>query len=131
MYKLSVHSVKPGMVLYDDVYNERKELLLKSNTELTADKIKMLIAEYIDQLTLAEPDEIGMTHYKHLHSSDHFQEFNVVYNQCLVHFGKILRTLDTGLNLNTNKLLTLRDDIMCSVMNGEQLLDYLYNMMPN
>lgn len=131
MYKLSVHSVKPGMVLYDDVYNERKELLLKSNTELTADKIKMLIAEYIDQLTLAEPDEIGMTHYKHLHSSDHFQEFNVVYNQCLVHFGKILRTLDTGLNLNTDKLLTLRDDIMCSVMNGEQLLDYLYNMIPN
>lgn len=131
MYKLSVHSVKPGMVLYDDVYNERKELLLKSNTELTADKIKMLIAEYVDELTLAEPDELGMTHYKHLHSSDHFQEFNVVYNQCLVHFGKILRTLDTGLNLNTDKLLTLRDDIMCSVMNGEQLLDYLYNMMPN
>ena len=49
MYKLSVHSVKPGMVLYDDVYNERKELLLKSNTELTADKIKMLIAEYVDE----------------------------------------------------------------------------------
>ena len=61
MYKLSVHSVKPGMVLYDDVYNERKELLLKSNTELTADKIKMLIAEYVDELTLAEPDELGMT----------------------------------------------------------------------
>ena len=53
-----------------------------------------------------------------------------IISACL-RFGKILRTLDTGLNLNTDKLLTLRDDIMCSVTNGEQLLDYLYNMMPN
>ena len=25
MYKLSVHSVKPGMVLYDDVYNDNRD----------------------------------------------------------------------------------------------------------
>ena len=131
MYKLSVHTLKPGMILYYDVYNERKELLLKSNTELTSDRIQFLIDQYIDEVDLAEPHEVGMSHYKLLHSSEHFQLFNEIYSQSLVHFRKILRNMETGLDLNTERLLALRDDIMFSVMNGEQLLDYLYNLMPN
>ena len=55
MYKLSVHTLKPEMVLYNDIYNERKELLLKANTELTNDRIQLLIDQYIDEVILAEP----------------------------------------------------------------------------
>ena len=131
MYKLSVHTLKPGMVLYNDIYNERKELLLKANTELTNDRIQLLIDQYIDEVILAEPSEVGMSRYKHLHASEHFQLFNEIYNQSLDHFRRILRNMETGLELNTERLLSLRDDIMCSVMDGDQLLDYLYNLMPN
>lgn len=131
MYKLSVQALKPGMVLYDDIYNERKELLLKANTELSADRIQLLSNEYISEVALSEPSEIGMSHYKYLHSSEHFQLFTEIYNQSLAQFRKIIKNLDTGLDLNINKLLSLRDDVMCSVMNGDQLIDYLYNLMPN
>lgn len=131
MYKLSVHTLKPGMVLYNDIYNERKELVLKANTELTNDRIQLLIDQYIDEVILAEPSEVGMSRYKHLHASEHFQLFNEIYNQSLDHFRRILRNMETGLELNTERLLSLRDDIMCSVMDGDQLLDYLYNLMPN
>lgn len=131
MFTLSTQSLKPGMVLYDDVYNDKKELLLKSNTVLTVDRIKLLCDNQFEKVDLAEPDEVNVSHYKHLHTSSHFQRFDQIYNQSLSHFMKIVRTLDTGLDLNISKLLMLRDDIMCSVMNGEQLLDYLYNLMPN
>lgn len=131
MYKLSSQSLKPGMVLYDDIYSPANEILFKANTMLNQEDIQALFEYNFDEITLCEPDEINMTHYKHLHASPHFQRFDKVYSTALAAFPKIIRTLDTGLDLNMSRLLSLRDDILSCVRNGEQLLDYLYNMMPN
>lgn len=131
MYKLSTQSLKPGMVLYEDVYTPTKELLLKANAVLNQQDIQTLCEYNFDEIALSEPEEIDMTRYKHLNLHPHFQAFNDVYAHALKSFHKIMRTLDTGLDLNIPKLLSLRDDILASVMNGEQLLDYLYNMMPD
>lgn len=131
MYKLSPHSLRPGMVIYDDIYSPGRELLIKANTPLTEDKIRLLNEYSFETIPLSEPDEIDMTHYKLLHGSSQFQRFNDVYTLSLNSFIKLVRVLDTGLDLNLSKLLALRDDMMDTVMNGEQLLDYLYNMMPN
>lgn len=131
MYQLSTQSLKPGMVIYDDIYTPARVLLLKANTALTQQDIQTLCEYNFDEVTLSEPEEIDMTHYKYLNQNSYFQVFNETYTHALNSFHKIMRTLDTGLELNIPKLLSLRDDIMASVMNGEQLLDYLYNMMPN
>jgi HD-GYP domain-containing protein (c-di-GMP phosphodiesterase class II) len=131
MYKLSTQSLKPGMVLYDDLYTPTKTLLFKANTALTQEFIQTLIENKFDEVTLCEPSEIDMSHYEHLHKSQHFRRFNDVYTLNLNSFHKIMHTLDTGLDLNITKLLSLRDDIIGSVMDGEQLLDYLYNLMPD
>ena len=129
MYKLSTQSLKPGMVLFDDLYTPASALLFKANTSLTQENIQSLYEYNFDEIALSEPDEINMTHYKYLHQNPHFQHFNEVYASTLTLFHKIMRTLDTGLELNIVKLLSLRDDIMSAVINEEQLLDYLYNMV--
>ncbi len=131
MYKLSTQSLKPGMVLFDDLYTPANALLFKANTSLTQENIQSLYEYNFDEVALSEPDEVNMTHYTYLHQNPHFQRFNEVYANTLALFHKIMRTLDTGLELNITKLLSLRDDIMSAVINEEQLLDYLYNMVPN
>ncbi len=131
MYKLAPQSLKPGMVTYEDIYSPSRQLLIKANTSLSEEKIRLLGEYNFEYILLSEPDEVDMTHYKQLHSNQHFQRFNDNYALSLNSFMNLMRVLDTGLDLNLTKLLTLRDDIMGSVMNGEQLLDYLYNMMPN
>ena len=131
MYKLSTQSIKPGMVLYDDIYTPANVILFKANTILSQENIQTLYEYNFEEVTLSEPGEINITHYKYLHLNPDFQHFNEVYTAALDSFHRIMRTLDTGLELNILKLLSLRDDILSAVKNGEQLLDYLYNMMPN
>lgn len=130
MFTLSIESVKPGMIIYEDIYSPSNEILFKANTELTQEKIKTLLDYNFTEVILSEPSEIDMPRYTHLHSSEHFNHFKEVYEDSLSLFIKVLRTLDTGLELNTMRLLDIRDKILDSVKNGEQLLDYLYNMVP-
>jgi HD-GYP domain-containing protein (c-di-GMP phosphodiesterase class II) len=131
MYKLATEALKPGMVLYDDLYNSTKVLVFKANTSLTKNDIDSLSEQNFTEVTLCEPDEINMPHYEYIHKSTNFKRFNDTYTLNLNSFHKIMRNLDTGLELNINKLLSLRDEIIGTVMDGEQLLDYLYNMMPD
>lgn len=42
MYKLSTQSLKPGMVLFDDLYTPASALLFKANTSLTQENIQSL-----------------------------------------------------------------------------------------
>ncbi len=131
MYKLSTQALKPGMVVYDDIYTPANVLIYKANKVLTQSDIQTLCEYNFDTITLSEPHEIDLYHYKYLHQSPHFKHFTDVYTLTLNSFHKIMHTLDTGLELNITKLLSLRDDMLASVANGEQLLDYLYNMMPD
>lgn len=131
MITLPVKSLKPGMIVFEDVYNADKEILVKSNSILNDEKINLLTENMIEDIILAEPSEAEMSRYSHLHASPHFQNFDKVYNECLVQFTRLIRNLDIGMEPNITKMLSLRDEIMKVVMNGEQLLDYLYNLMPN
>lgn len=119
------------MVLYDDLYSPAKVLLFKANTVLTQERIQVLCENNFNEAALSEPDEINMPHYKYLHSNAHFRSFNEIYIRSSNAFQKIMRTLDTGLELNITKLLALRDEIFAALINDEQLIDYLYNMVPD
>ena len=129
MYNLSVQSIKPGMVLYDDIFSYSGKYILKANTTLTYDKIHLLIQNGINEVSLAEPDEVNMSHYNYLNKNPHFKVFCEVYNQCLIKFEKIMHCLDTGLDLNISRLIEIRNEIFENVNSGEQLIDYLYNLM--
>lgn len=131
MFTLSTQSLKPGMIAFEDVYSPANVVLVKSNTALTQEKINLLNEYMIEEIALAEPHEIQMTHYKHLHQHPYFQNFNNVYNESLSAYVRMMKNLFNGIDFNVPKLLSLKDAVMESVRNGEQLLDFLYNLMPN
>jgi HD-GYP domain-containing protein (c-di-GMP phosphodiesterase class II) len=131
MYKLAIESLKPGMVLYDDMYTSDKNLVFKANTHITEDDIETLNLYGFSNVSLCEPGEVNMTHYEYIHKSPGFKRFDSIYNNNLNAFQKMMRNLDTGIELNIMKLLSLRDEVVDTAIDSDQLLDYLYNMMPN
>ena len=53
MYKLSTQSLKPGMVLFDDLYTPASALLFKANTSLTQENIQSLYEYNFHQTALS------------------------------------------------------------------------------
>ena len=131
MYSFPVSTLQPGMVLYDDLYTSNNSLLLKANTLLTEEKIQLLKDNSIDSVSLAEPLEINITHYQYLYNSEHFKEFCSTYESNVKSFKNLVRLFETGLEVNLDKFLELRNSIMSAVRNEDQLIDYLYYMMPD
>lgn len=131
MYRLSVESVSPGMVVYEDIYTADKKIILAADTLLTPEKIQLLMKHHITSVPLAEPLEVGLSRYQHLQNHPRFQKFVEVYNQSLTSFSKMIKNIESGLEINIDKFLSLRDDVFATVLTGEQLIDYLYNLLAN
>lgn len=131
MYSFPVSTLQPGMVLYDDLYTSDNTLLLKANTLLTEEKIQLLKDNSIDTISLADPLEINITHYQYLYNSEHFKNFCSVYENSVTAFKNLVHLFETGLEVQTEKFLAFRDNIMDAVKNEDQLIDYLYYMMPD
>ena len=93
MYTLSIQSVKPGMVIYDDIFTPAGKLIMPANASLTEEKIKLLNDYLVEEVNLAEPTEVDMTRYKHLHSHPHFRSFVEAYNSNLESFNKIMKNI--------------------------------------
>lgn len=131
MFCLPVDSLKAGMIIYEDIYDANGQIVVKSNTVLTDDRIQLLKYHQFEQISLAEPHESKMTRYKHLQSNESFKHFESVYNESFQVFMRLMKNLTNKLNINMDKFISLRNEVLASVKNGEQLLDYLYNLMPN
>lgn len=131
MYSFPVSTLCPGMVLYDDLYAPNNTLLLKANTLLTDEKIQIIKDNLFETVTLAEPFEINITRYQYLYGSEHFKTFSIIYESCISSYKNLLHVLNTGLEVQVEKFLDLRNMILSAVKNEEQLIDYLYYMMPD
>lgn len=123
MYFFPVSTLQPGMVLYDDLYTSNNNLLLKANTALTEEKIQLLKDNLIETFSLAEPLEINITHYEYLYNSEHFKKFSSVYERCISTFKNLINLFETSIDIQLDKLLDLRDNILDAVRNEDQLID--------
>ena len=106
MYRLSVESVSPGMVVYEDIYTADKKIILAADTLLTPEKIQLLMKHHITSVPLAEPLEVGLSRYQHLQNHPRFQKFVEVYNQSLTSFSKMIKNIESGLEINIDKFLS-------------------------
>lgn len=131
MHTLPISSVKPEMVVYEDIYSQENALIIKANMRLTQEMINTLVKQGVKEISISDPGEIDMTHYRNLQADPRFQRFCKQYEQSLNIFINILHTLETGLDFNTLKILSMRDDLKDLVRDVDQLMDYLYNMMPD
>lgn len=125
-------ALKPGMVLADDVFSYKNELLFKRNTvidDLVIAKLQLYSVMCVD---IKEPRDLATTHFEKVRLSPEFVNFEQNYNIQLTIYKKYINDIlasksMAGSDVFTNIYTSLRS--LCTT--GEQLLDFLYNMLPS
>lgn len=125
-------ALTPGMELGEDVYSNNNELLLSANTILDESAIAKLRRYSVMCVSVKDEVDYATTHYEKVHVSKNFRHFSEEYQKNMVTYKSIMNTfLETGALPPLNRFLDIHDNLRRCVPTGEQLLDYLYSMLPS
>ncbi len=124
-------SLSPGMILGENVYGYKNNLILEEGTILTDADIAKLARYSIMCVTIKEAVDLATTHYEKVRVSDDFKVFEDTYNKFMpIYKNIIIDFVENGTPFNMNSLMGIQHAIYSSAPSGEKLLDYLYNMVP-
>lgn len=123
--------IKPGMTLGEDVLWQDK-VLFSAGTVLTQNHIDRMKRYSIMLVTVMEDIDFATTHYEKLRFSQDFKIFERKHAQNLFTYKKLLiESSGKGVQIPVQDLLNIYNDMRGTYTNGSELLDYLYNLMPN
>lgn len=123
--------IKPGMTLGEDVLWQDK-VLFSAGTVLTQSHIDRMKRYSIMLVTVMEDIDFATTHYEKLRFSQDFKIFERKHTQSLFTYKKLLiEAANKGTQIPEQELLNIYNDMRTTYTNGSELLDYLYNLMPN
>ena len=112
-------ALKPGMVLGENVLNYKNELIFPVDTVVDDLVIAKLARHSIMCVAIKEEIDYATTHFEKVRLSTEFKYFEVTYNDCMPIYRKIMNDFVTQkAPVSVNRLM-------------EQLLDFLYNMLPS
>lgn len=125
-------ALKPGMVLGENVLNYKNELIFPVDTVVDDLVIAKLARHSIMCVAIKEEIDYATTHFEKVRLSTEFKYFEVTYNDCMPIYRKIMNDFVTQkAPVSVNRLMELYVKISSCAKNGEQLLDFLYNMLPS
>lgn len=125
-------ALKPGMVLGENVLNYKNELIFPVDTVVDDLVIAKLARHSIMCVAIKEEIDYATTHFEKVRLSTEFKYFEVSYNDCMPIYRKIMNDFVTQkAPVSVNRLMELYVKISSCAKNGEQLLDFLYNMLPS
>lgn len=125
-------ALKPGMVLGENVLNYKNELIFPVDTVIDDLVIAKLARHSIMCVAIKEEIDYATTHFEKVRLSTEFKYFEVTYNDCMPIYRKIMNDFVTQkAPIIINRLMELYVKISSCAKNGEQLLDFLYNMLPS
>lgn len=125
-------SLKPNMVLGENVYDLRGNLIFPEDTKLDDNMIQMLNRYNIMCVEIKEDVDFASTQYEKLRYNDKFKNFSELHQQSLLTFKALtISFLQTGQPINKEFLLQIYNGLFELAPKGAILLDYLYTMMPN
>jgi HD-GYP domain-containing protein (c-di-GMP phosphodiesterase class II) len=131
MKLITTLQLRKGMELGEDVESGGK-ILYKAHTvidDIAMDRIKR---HGIMCVTVMEPSDYASTHHEKLFFNEHFQRFCSVYNENLIKFkGIFISYLQTKQSINEEDLFAIYDEVAACITTEGELLDFLYNMIPN
>ncbi len=123
--------LKPGMVLGEDV-EYQGAIVYPTDTELDDHIISRIRRYGIMCVTIKEDVDFATTHYEKIQFNSDFQDFIKIYKDCLSRYkGIMISYLGTKQPVPSEDLLSLFRTAFTAVRSESQLLDFLYNMMPN
>lgn len=123
--------LRPGMVLGADVDFQGK-VLFPADTVLDDNKIERLKRFSIMCVTVKEDIDFATTHYEKLRFSEKFKHFEKKHAYNLMSYKQMMLAFaGSGLEIPSDALMAVYNDMRPTYENGALLLDYLYNLMPN
>lgn len=124
-------ALQPGMTLGEDVMWQG-ETIYPAGTVLTDMIINKLKRYSVMCVTVMEDIDYATTHYEKLRYSEDFKLFEVKHAENLMKYKQLMTAFDNmGKLISDKDLLDIYDDLRSTYSNGAELLDFLYNLMPN
>ena len=120
-----------GMIIGEDIFNYKNELIFPKDTIVDEKVIKKLERHSIICVPVMEEIDFATTHFEKVRLSKEFQTFQLTYNNCMPIYAKLMnKFVETGELKGTGQLQDLYFKIQACARTGEALLDFLYNMLP-
>ena len=124
-------ALENGMVIGEDIYSYQNELLYPKDTVVNEKVIAKLARHSIMCVTVKEEIDYATTHFEKVRLSSEFKYFEFTYNDCMPVYCQIMTDfVEKKIPVRMSRLMDLYVKITSCARNGEQLLDFLYNMLP-
>lgn len=121
----------PGMILGENIIHQDKVLYAKE-TVLDEAIIERLKRYSIMCATVMEEIDFATTHYERMRFNEAFKLFEQKHAQNLLLYKILMQTfLSTNQVIRDESLLSIYEDMASTYSSGTELLDFLYNLMPN
>ncbi len=130
---ISMLEAKEGMELGEHV-EVQGMIVYSAGTLLDKKAIDRLNRYGIMTINIMEPVDYAKTHYERIQYNENFKKFVDKYQFCLTSYKGIMISylgMKPKISIEKEDLLKLYYDCNSMVSTGGQLLDYIYNMMPN
>ena len=132
MKSIARMALTPGMVIGEDIYSYKNELLLPTGTVITHSDIAKLSRYSIMCVTIKEAEDLATTHFEKVRVSHEFKEFEKIYNKYMPVFKNIMVDfVENGKPFGIRSLMGIYHAISTAASSNEHLLDFLYNMLPS
>lgn len=125
-------ALQKGMILAEDITGHDNQVIFPKGTEVDEQVIAKLARHSIMVVRIMEKIDFATTHFEKVRISEGFLRFQNAYNICFEEFKHRMSMLVTHqVAIDPVFLLNIHHTISSVVPSSTQLLDYLYNMIPN
>lgn len=132
MKNIARMALENGMVIGEDVYSYQNRLIYPKDTVVNESVISRLARYSIMCVAIMEDIDYATTHFEKVRLSQEFQKFELTYNNCMAIYRKQMKNfVEQGTPVKTGSLMDMYVKISSRARSGEQLLDFLYNMLPS
>ena len=131
MKSIARMDLTPGMIIAEDVLSYKNEVIVPANTKITDSVIEKLARHSILVVSVKEEIDFATTHFEKVRLSEGFKKFESNYQKLFpVYKTYMVNYVMNHEPINMDNLMKVYHNIIICTSTGEQLLDYLYNMLP-
>ena len=131
MKTVATIALKPGMILAENILHHGN-ILCPKDTVLEQTTIDKLNRFSIMCVTIMEEIDFATTHYERLRFNEKFKLFEEKHNQNLLLYKILMQTFFATNQLVTeDSFMSIYNDMADTYSSGTELLDFIYNLMPN
>jgi len=128
---ITVMELQEGMEIGEAV-EAQGSVLYAAGTKVDTKVIDRIKRHGVMCITVMEKADYATTHYEKIQYDKDFQNFCSVYRNSLnIYKGTMISYMGTKQSIDSSVFMSIYDSVSSIISTEGQLLDYLYNMIPN